>query len=339
MTVSTRRLPNGAARLRNQVRGRLRKEIAQRPRARLALWDLRRRFRRNQDPASGYDAIGGKQLSVELALPSPPAGQPARLESLDLTTGRRFYVARSLAETGFGGYEVESLSCYLAMIDVAGPGQVLDVGANIGVYGLLAAALSDREVIAFEPTPWIAQAASDLATRNGIPMSVRREALGDTRTVATFYLSDRSDSSNSLAGGFRHSSHQLDVRVEPLDRLVRREGLAPAVIKVDTETTEPAVLRGAAKTIAEFRPWLLCEILAGRSEEALTAALEPFGYTWYHVVDEVPYTPTNTLAGDTEYKHLMWLFAPHEPPPEFWESVRAWRAALTSLPTPVQSAS
>ncbi len=69
----------------------------------------------------------------------------------------QMYVLKTLVENGFGGYEVEALACFLAITDAGPRGHVLDIGANIGVYGLLAGAVTEREVVAFEPTPWIAR--------------------------------------------------------------------------------------------------------------------------------------------------------------------------------------
>jgi FkbM family methyltransferase len=317
------RLPAG-------VRSRVRAELARRPALRLRVWDLRRRLRLGDDPrlVAAQDSPRHRRT---LALPQPPDGREPRRRELAFEAPERMYVLNTLLEKGFGGYEVESLACFLAMTDAAPAGHVLDIGANIGVYGLLAGSVTEREVVAFEPTPWIAREAAAAARLNGLPVRVRGEALGAERTVATFYLSDRTDSSSSLAAGFRPSSHQIDVRVERLDDLVAAHGWRPAVVKIDTETTEPHVVRGAARTLDELRPWVLCEVLHGRSEADLQAAFAPHGYTMYHVRDEVPFEPATTIAGDPTYANLMWLFLPEPAPDGFWDLVRGWRSALEQV--------
>ncbi len=75
-------------------------------------------------------------------------------------------------------------------------------------------------------------------------------------------------------------------------------------------------------------------MLAGRTETALQQVMEPFGYHFFHAVDEVPWPRATALTGDPTYRHLMWLFAPSEPPAEFWSSWRGWRDALAALPYP-----
>lgn len=317
------RLPAG-------IRDRVRAELARRPALRLRVWDLRRRLHLGDDPRAVAPQDGPRRRRT-LALPLPPDGREPRRRQLAFESPERMYVLNTLLQKGFGGYEVEALACFLAMTDAAPEGHVLDIGANIGVYGLLAGAVTEREVVAFEPTPWIAGEAAAAAELNGLPVQVRSEALGAERTVSTFYLSDRTDSSSSLAAGFRPSTHQIDVRVERLDDLVAAHGWRPAVLKIDTETTEPDVVRGATRTLDELRPWVLCEVLHGRSEADLQAAFAPHGYTMYHVRDAVPYAPATAIEGDPAYRNLMWMFLPEPAPEAFWDLVRGWRAALEQV--------
>jgi FkbM family methyltransferase len=262
----------------------------------------------------------------------PPAAGGAR-RSLTLTAPASMHVPKRLAQQGLAGYERESLACFLAAIDVAGSGAVLDIGANVGIYAAVASALSRRDVRAFEPSPSLVDVARRFAADNRLDYKTEPLALGAENGSATFYLSDISDTSNSLAVGFRDSSAQIEVAVETLDSYVARTGVVPAVMKVDTETTEPDVLAGAAKTIVEHRPWILCEVLAGRVEAALMDVLMPFGYHWYHVTEELPYRETTQIAGDRTYTNLMWLFTPRPPGDDFWAAVRERATALaTCLP-------
>jgi FkbM family methyltransferase len=238
------------------------------------------------------------------------------------------YVPKRLEATALVGYEQHALECFLALVDTAQPGAVLDIGANVGLYGLLAATTSDRDVRAFEPTPDLAAVARATAERNDLRMVVEELALGRDAGTATFFLSDRSDSSNSLAEGYRESSRQLDVTVETLDEYCARTGVVPAVLKVDTETTEPDVLAGATATIAVHRPWIMCEVLHGRRKGELAEVMAPHGYTWYHLRGDDDPKPVDSMEGDPEYADLMYLLAPEPVDAAFWESTRAWRRAL-----------
>jgi FkbM family methyltransferase len=266
---------------------------------------------------------------VPIALPSAsPGRERTGRELITLTAPANYLVPRNLAKAGLGGYEPSALACFLAAMDVAGPGAVLDIGANVGIYAAIAAAVSTRPVWAFEPAPHLVAAAERFAADNGLGYTTESLALGAENGSATFYLSDRSDTSNSLAAGFRKSSVQVDVKVETLDSYVARTGAVPAVMKVDTETTEPDVLAGGIATINEHKPWILCEVLAGRGEDRLTEVLKPLGYHWFHVTAEIPYEERSSIKGDITYTDLMWLFTPELPDERFWTAVRERTAEL-----------
>lgn len=268
----------------------------------------------------------------ELALPRrederAPAPGPA---SLSLNAPSGLWVPQKLEQDGLAGFEPETLACFLATLDHAGPGAVLDVGANVGVYGLLAAAHSTRPVRAFEPTPRIADTARDVAAANGLTVEVVEMALGDRTGRASFTLSSTSDASNSLASGFRPEAGRIEVRVDTLSRWCERTRTAPAVVKIDTETTEPDVIAGGRGALREHRPWIFCEVLPGHGvEERLMELLRPLDYRWYQLGDEVPSPERTVIDGRiADGAQRMWLFAPEPPSDALWKDARAWRRAL-----------
>jgi FkbM family methyltransferase len=245
-----------------------------------------------------------------------------------MTAPRGMLVPRMLDEAGLAGYEPETLAVYLAAVDLAPAGTVLDIGANVGVYGLLARALSDRDVHAFEPVPELAQVAIATGVTNRLTYGVSRLAVGREPGEATFYLSDSSDSSNSLNPTFRQSTRSLTVTVTTLDEYVETHGLVPAVVKIDAETGEPDVLAGGHETLRTHRPWLLLEVLPGRTEKAVAAEMEPWGYTWYRCVGEPPYAASTDLAVNDGTAAPMWLMLPEPATDEFWNRALQWLAAL-----------
>jgi FkbM family methyltransferase len=240
---------------------------------------------------------------------------------------QRCLVPRHLELGGLGGFELDSVATFLALCDQAQPGAVLDIGANTGHYAFLARVYTDRAVVAFEPAPELADVARVLGVNNGAPFPVEELALSDRPGTATFYLSDGSDSSSSLRPGFRPSTQQINVRMETLDGYVERTGVVPAVLKIDTETTEPDVIRGGLRTLAEHRPWFICELLPKRGGDVqIEALLEPLGYLFYRIGTDVSREPSEHLVG--EQAQYNWLFAPSQAPEPLWRSVDAWRAVL-----------
>src|SRR5205814_592806 len=113
-----------------------------------------------------------------------------------------------------------------------------------------------------------------------------------------------------------------------LDAYVARSGLRPAVLKIDTETTEPDVVRGGLTTLRRYRPWFICEVLPKRGGDRLIAdLLAPLGYLFFRIGVQAPHEPSPDLIG--EQSQYNWLFAPEPPPRSFWDSVDGWVDALS----------
>jgi len=173
------------------------------------------------------------------------------------------------------------------------PGDVVwDVGANVGLFAFAAAHRAAR-VLAFEPDPWLAGLLERTAAF--FPnVSVIRAAVADYCGGGELHIAKRARGSNFLLGeGHTQSggTRRLEkVKVVTLDSL----GQAPPnVLKIDVETGELAVLRGAARLLAQSLPVVICEV-AKENVSAVTACLR--GYTLF---DAERGKPVNTAVWNT----------------------------------------
>jgi FkbM family methyltransferase len=288
-----------------------------------------RHVRRVIRHATGVRRPAPRVQRFELGLPLSPDRGGTGPATITITPSRNHSLLRRLVREGIGGYEPETAACFLAALERAPEGAVLDIGANVGLYSILASGRSDRAVYGFEPTPDLADLMRHISQANDLGFRTEQIALGSESGTAALYLSSRTDMSNSLAEGFRESPAQLDVQVEKLDSWCERMNVAPGLIKIDTETTEPAVIEGGLETIRRFRPWIFCEILHNRQvEEPVMELMRPLGYTWYHLAGEPPYEPREKIVGDSTYQCLMWIFTPEPVDAAFWPQVSAWRTSL-----------
>lgn len=69
-----------------------------------------------------------------------------------------------------------------------------------------------------------------------------------------------------------------DVQVETLDGALPALGPGRILLKLDTEGTEAAVLRGAGRLLEERRPWIIFESWRDSDREGLFAQLAGAGY-------------------------------------------------------------
>ncbi|MDO9563871.1 MAG: FkbM family methyltransferase [Bradyrhizobium sp.] len=175
---------------------------------------------------------------------------------------------------------------------------VLDVGANVGfVSTQLAQMLAARSptIYAFEPVP---------ATFTKLEQSVRALGLNDRvqpvaaavldepRQVCLSYSLKNSLYAQITPGGLnpRAGDHLAHAQGVTLDAFCAQKGIRPALLKIDVEGSEVAVLRGASRLLSgsdrpailiEYNPLTLSE--CGATGGSLSELLA--GYSLYYVDD------------------------------------------------------
>jgi FkbM family methyltransferase len=154
------------------------------------------------------------------------------------------------------------------------PGDVVwDVGANVGLFSFSAAALAgpDGFVLAIEPDVWLAH----LLTRSsqGIhreapqaaPVAVLCAAASEASRIGQLQIAQRARAANYLleaTGGYRYQQPTVTVSLDFLLDYFP----APSVLKIDVETAEVEVLRGAPRLLSTICPVIWCEVAAENSE-------------------------------------------------------------------------
>lgn len=129
-------------------------------------------------------------------------------------------------------------------------GDVLyDIGANIGVYSLIAAKIArDATIVAFEPAyATFAELCENLilndAMSSVVPLPV---VLGDDTRVGRLAYRDTTAGAADHALDEESGTYVQQVLVHALDDLVARFGLdPPTLVKLDVDGAEAEVLRGA----------------------------------------------------------------------------------------------
>ncbi len=131
---------------------------------------------------------------------------------------------------------------------------VLDVGANVGYYTLLAASQVGKagKVYSFEPIPDLFDLLYRSVEINGFLDRCRLlpVAVTDTEGVATFqqlkyhYGSSGHYMDPETLRMFRDQSRAVEVKTASLDRIFEKEGGKVDVVKIDVEGSEPKVIRG-----------------------------------------------------------------------------------------------
>jgi FkbM family methyltransferase len=214
-----------------------------------------------------------------------------------MTDGRRFVLdpsikaARMYSVPFTGTFEAKETEFLRGLVK---PGDVcIDVGASFGWFATLFAKLAgeDGQVHAFEPIPdTVAALRRNLEVSGCGNVEVNDLALDDAQGARPIFVPDAGVSGALRLPRQERSFETFEIRTTRLDDYARERGLKRLdVLKADIEGAELSMLRGAAVTLARFRPVLLLEVQAhstrlfGHEPSDLFAFLETFGYEPHYV--------------------------------------------------------
>jgi FkbM family methyltransferase len=153
------------------------------------------------------------------------------------------HVSRNIADTGaWEPFETLLIQRLLPHFDV-----FLDLGANIGWYAALAQRVMKpgSEIHAFEPDPHnfhLLQA--NAPEHEAIGTHLSRSAVSDRSGAASLYRSGDNLGDHRLNTSEPRRPH-IEVPVTTLDAYFGVRQLPPVLAKLDTQGSEPAILRGA----------------------------------------------------------------------------------------------
>ena len=180
-----------------------------------------------------------------------------------------------------GGGELEVQA---ALENHVRPGMtVYDVGANIGLYSMIAARLvgDQGHVVAFEADPEIAARLREHLARNGFRQAIVEEAAVWSEAQRVYFeRADPAASPDRGLGRVVEAGKQITVEVNAvaLDEYVQTHA-APDFVKCDVEGAEIEVFRGARQLLREKRPVIVCEMHSEANRRSLTAEFTNLRYS------------------------------------------------------------
>ena len=158
-----------------------------------------------------------------------------------------------------------------------------DLGANIGLFTLLAARLvgAGGKVFSFEPDPSVAARLRRNIARNGFEnVTVAEAGVWSTSGDMKFVAADSTSPDHGLGRIVPGDDHEAGTptRCIALDDFIKTSP-PPDAIKCDVESAEVEVLRGAEKLLESHRPLIVCEVHSPANDRELRSHLSRFGYT------------------------------------------------------------
>jgi len=171
---------------------------------------------------------------------------------------------------------------------------VLDIGANVGAHTLPLAQLvgSQGRVFGFEPTKYaFSKLQANAALNPSLAPCINAEQILLSDVVVEHSVTEIASSWRLRPSAEAHALHRGEgkttagARTTTLDAYVAEAGIAHIdLIKMDVDGNELSVLRGAEKTLARDRPWIIFELAPyileehGSSGTELLTLLQDAGY-------------------------------------------------------------
>ena len=228
-------------------------------------------------------------------------------------------VALDVARNGLVYYEIP-LPTVLGALAKSSGGDFLDIGANTGIYTLLAAAANPAiKVYSFEPIPSIMNLLKLNVKQNpSLENCISLEPIALSNKDGVLQISEHLNpvglvaTSSTLETRLTTTMDHLlrDVEVRQLDSWTHENTRAkPSLLKVDVEGHEMAFFQGALSTISKFRPFIALELLGPADFKYFNAFKRDYRY-----VDIALYPGLAKLESETKFIPEAWnhLFCPEE---------------------------
>lgn len=221
-------------------------------------------------------------------------------------------VSGSLA---FGVYEPFETEVFRNSVK---PGMtVIDIGANIGYYTVIAASKTapGGNVIAFEPEPNNYKFLTKTLQKNNFDnVHTHQLAIADKSGILSLNLFESNKGRHSLVMDYQDSrelSKKIDIQATDLDSFLAEHHIDKVdIIKMDIEGAESLALRGMQKTLKAMRGTLFLEITPnlitkiGDNTISLLAELRALGFTLYDI-DERLQSLVPILEGSAVIKKIL----------------------------------
>jgi FkbM family methyltransferase len=236
------------------------------------------------------------------------AGQP-RTFRMNHFGGYTYLLENELFWKGIDGVtERDSLALWRRLAE--GSAVIFDIGANTGIYSLLAATVSPgAHVHTFEPLDRVFEKLELNRDLNGLDIDYHRLARSDADGEVSFFDIDvENPYAASLQKEFlgdHELIREITVNTRTLASFIEAYDIQNIdLMKVDVEGHEPEVLEGMASYLERFRPTILIEVLSEICGSRIEQMLQPLGYRYFDLDERNPPRWVSHITKSSRYNYL-----------------------------------
>lgn len=209
----------------------------------------------------------------------------------------------------FNGWEKISLQLWSELCEKSET--IFDIGANTGVYALLAKTKkAEAAVYAFEPVERVYDKLIYNNNLNNYDIRCVKKAVSDFDGSAVIYDKDTEHTYSVTVN--KDTSHDYEdsiaVKIDTirLDTFIEQNNISTIdLLKIDVETHEVEALKGFGKYLQAFEPTFLIEILNEEVAAGVTELISGINYVFYNIDENAGIRKVSKLSTSDYYNFLI----------------------------------
>jgi FkbM family methyltransferase len=186
---------------------------------------------------------------------------------------------------------------------------VFDVGANTGIYSLIAKANNRNSfVYAFEPIPAIHNLLVRNCAINSYNISTNCVALSNKTGDGFIHVDNEKFSYTATINRniATHELYKINIKMLTLKDYINRNNIRSIdLMKIDVEGHEPEVIEGFFEYLLEYKPILLIEILSDDIADKLKFYFPTNDFYFYNVDERIGIKKVNSLTKSDFYNFYI----------------------------------
>ena len=189
------------------------------------------------------------------------------------------------------GWEKKSIELWMKLAQQSNV--IFDIGANTGVYSLVAKAINPKsKVFAFEPLPAVFEILDKNNKLNNFDIQCVPLAVSNFTGNANVFLEQNTDFAYSVTVNKSLLSEdtpqkELAIKTITLNEFIEKNNIEEIdLIKIDVETHEPEVLEGFNSYLKKFKPDMIIEAWSEDTIDTLNSILKDTEYLYFDIDDK-----------------------------------------------------
>ncbi len=207
------------------------------------------------------------------------------------------------------GWEKESIKIWIKLC--ANAKIIIDIGANTGIYSLIAKAVSPTaKVYAFEPVSRVFNKLKENISINNFDIIAIDKAVSNFDGIGVIYdtPSEHTYSVTVNKNFCPPGTIVIETKIETitLNSFIKIQNIEKIdLIKIDVETHEPEVLEGFSEYLVKFRPAILIEILNDEIGELINKLVQELHYLFFNIDEKKGVRQVNRITKSDGFNYLL----------------------------------